>query len=260
MIGLTTSIPQRYEGRALVNLYQLRVKHGFAHPIEIWEAGEEISVEARSLLEKLSGVQFRNTLEFDDRIGEWRGFQIKGPAILHSKFEHCIWCDGDAELFQNPVKLLETEAYEQTGSYIFHDFAEWTFNSLQDIESPKFNSVGHFRARQEFLRDLFPKRPVAFPQEWSYIYEDVLPVEPVQEAFAETAVFAFDRGRHLDVAQTFYNMNYLHPYTYKRVHGDKELLWMSFLLHEKPFGIHPEYPTWNGGKPRQTLGGEPFYV
>lgn len=260
MIQLSTAIPEKYEKTAIFNLLNLRLHMGFEHPIEVWEAGEELSEEGRHILSNMSGVTLRNTTEFDDRAQFWRGFQIKAPAMLYSSADHFIWCDADAHLFQNPTKLLNTELYTTTGSYIFRDFPDWNYNSFVEDAQHHFNSIPRYLARRRFVRELFPVKPEHFPSEWDHLYIDTLPTEPAAEAHAETGVFAIDRTRHADVIRTFYNLNYHHEYSYKYVHGDKELLWMSFLLHKKPYGIHPDRPQWNGGKPLQGFEGAGFYV
>lgn len=260
MIGLATAITKRYEHIAIPNFQRLVGEFGWEHPIEIWEAGEEISAEGRAALEAIPGVKFRNTLELDDRVGFWRGFQIKAPAVLHSEATHLLWCDADVRLYKSPAHLLETDGYKTTGSYIFHDFPDWKFSSLVEEATDKFHSIPYFLQRKRFLRALLPVKSVDFPAVWDYIYADDIPTRPVQEAFAETAVFALDREANRDVAQTFYNLNYHHNYTYRRFHGDKELLWISFLVHGKPFTMNPAMPVWEGWKPLQTFCGERFYV
>ncbi len=260
MIGLSTAIPQKYEQTAIFNLLHMRLHMGFQLPIEVWEAGEELSEEGRHVLSNVPELTLRNTTDYDDRIDFWRGFQIKAPALLYSTAEHFIWCDADAHLFQNPTVLLDTDMYRNTGSYIFRDFSEWAYSSLVEDAPQHFNSIPRYLGRRRFVRELFPTKPAHFPSEWDHLYEDSLPVEPAAEAHAETAVFAIDRSQHADVVRSFYNLNYHHSYTYRQVHGDKELLWMSFLLHKKPYGIHPDRPQWNDGKPLQSFDGKPFYV
>jgi hypothetical protein len=260
MIGLATSIPQKYESSAIYNILNLRVNLGWTHQIEVWEAGEEISEQGRDTLTNIPGVQLRNTLEYDDRVSMWRGYQIKAPALLYSAARHCVWCDGDSRLYQNPTALLESEEYEKTGSYMFRDFDIWKFKDFQENAFHKFNNIEHYFKRQQFIRQLFPSKPVHFPPEWDHLYTNGLPEEPVAEAHAETAVFAIDRERNADVVRSFYNLNYHHSWTYSVVHGDKELLWMAFLLHGKPYSIHPTYPEWRGHKPLQSFGGKEFYM
>lgn len=260
MIGLSTAITKRYELTVILNLKRLTGEFGWEHPIEIWEAGEEISPEGRIALEGLPAVKFRNTLEIDDRVEFWRGFQIKGPAIKYSKAAHFIWCDADVRLYESPAALLETDGYKETGSYIFRDFPDWKFSDLIEGTYDKFHSLPYFNQRKQFLRKLFPSKPTHFPEEWNYIFMDDLPVEPVEEAFAETAVFALDRERHTDVVQSFFNLNYHHNITYKHFHGDKELLWISFLLRGKPFTMNPVRPIWEGPKPLQMFDGRRFYI
>lgn len=260
MIGLATAITKRYEHIAIPNFQRLYSEFGWEYPIEIWEAGEEISAEGRAALEAIPGAKFRNTLEFDDRVGFWRGFQIKAPAVLYSKADHFLWCDADVRLYQSPGTLLETDGYKETGSYIFHDFPDWKFSNLSNSSQHGFHSLPHFQERKRFLRTLLPTKSANFPAVWDYIYADEVPTEPVQEAFAETAVFALNREANRDVTQTFYNLNYHHNYTYQRFHGDKELLWISFLVHGKPFTMNNAMPVWEGSKPLQTFHGERFYV
>ena len=54
--GIAIPVPQRYEKMTLVNIFNLRNTFQFQDPIEIWEVGEELSLEARNLLSSFSNL------------------------------------------------------------------------------------------------------------------------------------------------------------------------------------------------------------
>ena len=105
---------------------------------------------------------------------------------------------------------------------------------------------------------LVPNKLDFFPKEWSYLYYDGYAGYPVAEALVESGVFFVNREKNNDVINTFYELNDNWKENYKYVHGDKDLVWLSFLKNNKPFSLNPEYPQHNGSL-IQTYKNKPFY-
>lgn len=96
--------------------------------------------------------------------------------------------------------------------------------------------------RRGWLRSLVPKKPVFFPEEWHYIYEDSIPLAPVHEAYMEAGAVYLDRNRHKDTIDAVFELNDQHERTYRWIWGDKETWWIACCICNKPFAMHSQYP------------------
>ena len=267
LTGIAIPSPEKYKEYIVQNIFNLTINLDYKDPIEIWEVGEELSSESRSILSVFSNVVFKNTTDFDDRIEHWRGFQAKAPVLKYSKLNHIIICDADVTILKNPSIIQASEEYAKTGSYMFRDLELWKFNlSLTNFNinnqnenyTDKFTSFYYYDIRKKFVMSLVPNKLDFFPKEWSYLYYDGYAGYPVAEALVESGVFFVNREKNNDVINTFYELNDNWKENYKYVHGDKELVWLSFLKNNKPFSLNPEYPQHNGSL-IQTYKNKPFY-
>jgi hypothetical protein len=258
--GIAIPVPQKYEDITLKNIHCLRATYGYQEQIELWEVGEEISEEARTYFSSMENIVFRNTLDYDDRIAHWRGYQVKGLVVKETSLDHFIFCDADSLFLQNPSIIQDSFEYQDTGSYMFRDFSCWQFKDLQKHGKDKWSDLDYFLGRKSFIQKLLPIKSPYFFSEWNYLYEDAIPTSPVLESSAETGVFYLNRMRHPDVAQRFYELNNNWQETYKYTHGDTATLWLSFVLQNKPFSINQESPLSFHGFPRQLYKGHDFYI
>ena len=67
MQGFVIPVPQKYEQIAIANIKSIRNKFKIDTPVEIWEAGSEISDAAREEFKKMENIIFRNVSEYTDR-------------------------------------------------------------------------------------------------------------------------------------------------------------------------------------------------
>jgi hypothetical protein len=265
MAGIAIPAPAKYIDQILKNIYNLRINIRYTDPIEIWEVGEELTSEMRMVLSLFPNVTFKNTTDFDDRIEHWRGFQAKAPVIKYSKLNDIIMCDADVVLFQDPSIIQKSSGYNETGSFLFLDFPYFYYNlpskRVKDQTSiEKFNSHDYYDKRKSFVRSIIPKPPSFFPSEWKHLYEDSYPTSPAPEGLVESGVFYINREKHSDVIDTFYNLNFNWKETYEYTHGDKELTWLSFMVHNKNITINTSYPYPYKGKICQVYNNSPFYI
>lgn len=243
MKGLVVAIPRNYENIALKNLEILRKVFKVKLPIEVWEVGKEISSEIRELLKKLGGIVFKNVEDYSSVPNKWKGWQIKAFAAQYCHFDEFILFDADVFFYQNPVLLFSSEGYKKTGTFFFRDLNTWKFHDLVDGSNENFTSLSYFTKRKEWIRSLCPIRSGFFPKEWNYIYDDILPGKPVDEAYMEAGVVAFDKNRHADSLSVVFQLNENYEETYKRVHGDKETWWLACCMVGKEFHMNEQLPS-----------------
>jgi len=207
--------------------------------------------------------KIKNTLEFDDRITHWRGFQVKAPVLKFSKATDIIICDADVTIFQDPVIIQNSKAYNDIGSYMFRDFKYWSWNLPKERNpnpTSNFENHDHYDRRRKFVKSIAPVLTSIFPSEWAYFYNDDYPSYPAEESLVESGVFFINRDKHQDVIDTFYDLNNNHKEIYQYVHGDKELVWLSFIKNNKSFSINDTYPVSLFNSLTQLYNNTPFYI
>ena len=80
------------------------------------------------------------------------------------------------------------------------------------------------------------------------------------EGLVESGIFYINRERHSDVIDTFYEFNCDWKESYECVHGDKEIIWLSFMRHNKKLTFNNAYPVPYEGKICQIYNSLPFYI
>ena len=268
MAGIAISAPHKYYEYLIKNVHHLRSNIKYMDPIEIWEVGDELTSEMRESLSLFPNIILKNTTEFDDRIQHWRGYQSKAAVIKFSKLNDIIISDADVVIFQDPSIIQKDNLYIETGSYLFRDYPYWVFNlppeRLSDQTNmtaiSKFTSHNYYDGRRSFIKSLLPNISPFFPQEWLHLYQDSYPNYPAAESLVESGLFYINREKNNDVINTFYDLNDNWKETYECVYGDKELLWLAFIKHNKKFTLHNHYPTSNNNKLLQIYNNNPFYI
>jgi len=266
MAGIAITVPLKYIDYLFNNLNVLSQDIKYTNPIEIWEVGDELNDDIRNKLSLYPNVILKNTTEFDDRVQHWRGFQAKAAITKYSKINDIIVCDADVTLLQDPLIVQQSKEYINTGSYLFRDYSYWYFD-LPQQKLPnqntleKFVSHDYYDRRRNFIKTISPNISPLFPKEWSHIYDEGYPSSRVFESLVESGLFYINREKHIDVIDTFYDLNNNWEYTYQCVHGDKELLWLAFIQHNKEFSLHNKYPTsYNNTYLLQLYNNSPFYA
>lgn len=243
MFGIIVSVPRKYEEYALATLSKLRHRWKVECPIEVWEIGKEVSEATRQALTTLGGVQFRDIGDFTSNPGHWKGYQSKAFAAQHTAFDEFLLFDADVSFFQNPLVVHQDPGYQSTGTFLFRDQWRWRFRkSLKANPKHKWESLEYFRGRKDFLRELFPTKPLYWPREWDFFFEEGLPNRSVPEAYMEAGVIYIDKKRHQDSVEWNYRLNEDHKKTYEFMWGDKDTWWMGCCLCGKPHTINKTYP------------------
>lgn len=259
MRGIVIACPQKYEKICLNNIRAVRIVHKCNLPIEIWEIGEEISPEIRREMSSISNIVFKNVNNFSKNPRHWKGFQVKVFALHHSEFDEAILCDADVTFYKSPEIIFLDEHYIRTGTYFFRDLDQWTFHNLSNAGANKFQSLQFFNARKQFFRHIMPNNPPHFPPEFSYIYSDDVPTEPVKEALQESGVVYINRRIHDKSMEHIYFLNYNHKITYNHVWGDKETFWIGCVMAGKEYYFNPTAGFMNGPFLTHKYGDMPFW-
>jgi len=244
--GIAIAVPRKYERICLSNVQNLRQLKCML-PIEIWEAGEEISPAARSEFAKIENLTFNNVNDYCDNGEHWKGFQIKAFILYHTSFEELILCDSDIIIHQNPGLIFQDKNYINTGTYFFKDLEKWQFSKLnnkwvqflQKISYNKFTNASFFIKRKKWLTALLPEKSPLFPVEWDYLYLNYIPDAPVKEALQESGIVLMNRKMHRESVQNIYDLNNNHKETYQYIWGDKETFWIGCVMANKPFYFNP---------------------
>jgi hypothetical protein len=163
VFGLVITIPRKCEKTALDNILRIRARFRLDLPIEVWELGEEISLETRKRLHQLKGVIFKDVGDFTADVERWRGFQIKAFAARHTSFDEFLLAAPTFRFWQNPLKVLSDEGYKRTGTFFFRDLKRWRFHGSSDAD--KLRSIDFFNGRKTWLRSFAAHQaPVLSPR------------------------------------------------------------------------------------------------
>ena len=234
MRGIIIPCPAKYQLICLNNIKMLREQLNCQLPIEIWEIGDEVTDNVRTIMIQ-KNCTFENVNNYADVDPKhWQGFQVKAFVLYYTKFDEVILCDADVTFFKNPEIIYQDENYINTGTYFFRDLDQWKFHDLQHSNN-KFSSIAFYNNRKNFILNLIPKITDIFPKEWSYLYENNIPTSPVKEALQESGVVYIDKNKHKTTIMHIYMLNYNHLETYNYIHGDKETFWIACVMSNKPF-------------------------
>jgi len=259
MRGIVIACPNKYQTICLENIQSLRHTHHCNLPIEIWEIGNEIDKDIKQKMEMISLVSFKNVNDYCDNPDHWRGFQVKVFALYHSEFDEAILCDADVTFLKNPEIMYDDVHYQQTGAYFFKDLEQWTFCYLSDWNTCKFHNLDFFNNRKRFIQSVIPTKTDKFPAEWSYIYDNDIPSEPVKEALQESGVVYLNKNRQKESLHHIFELNKNHEETYKYVWGDKETFWIGCVMADKAFYFNPESGYMHNGSLTHSYKNEMFW-
>jgi len=228
--GLIIPIMEKYENILIENINNL-YKLNFTLPIELWQIGNEISVNATKNIEELQKthkIKFKNVKDYTTDYSHWQGFQIKAFAVKYSEFDEVILCDCDIFFGVNPEIIFEDKKYIETGSFLFKDYLHHYPKNREEINN-----------RIEYIKKIIPIKNKYFPNEWEYVYANNYDMKKHSWYYVESGVVYINKKIHTDVVDTLYDLNYKWEETYKYVYGDKETFWLSFVINNKPFAINP---------------------
>ena len=225
------AVIEKYEKILIENLNDLFEKHNFKLPIELWQIGNEISEDATLKIQKMQSkhdIRFKNVEDYSDNPRHWKGYQIKGFIFKHTDFDEVILSDCDTVFHVNPEIIFDDTMYIATGSFLFKDYLYHYPSSLEEIKN-----------RIRFIKKLIPTPNQYFPREWEYIHSGMYDHTKHSWYYQESSVVYINKKIHADVVDTVYKLNEDWKENYKYVLGDKEMVWLAFVMHNKPFYMNP---------------------
>ncbi|MCP4318087.1 MAG: hypothetical protein GY789_19225 [Hyphomicrobiales bacterium] len=257
---ILVAVPQVYEKQCLRNLKRLR-KKGCKLKIEIWQLyRDEVSDDYKKRFQRIRNIDFQYVEDHEENRRHWQGFQIKAFMMKHTCHEEIIIVDADVYFHRKPDLLFDDEDYKRTGFYFFRDWEHWQFSKFTNAPGvSRFNDLAYFQNRKQFIRQLMPDMPEKFPEEWSYIYDDELPVVPVAEGLQESGVVYMNKKDNGEVVETVYALNEDNELTYERLYGDKETFWLGCVMNDQDFGMNDTPAYWYRKALTHDYKGKPFW-
>jgi hypothetical protein len=210
-------------------------------PVEIWEAGNELDT-TRKWLKELDGVRLRDMADHVDDIRQWRGWQIKGAIPSFTAFDELLLIDADISFAINPEVLFRTAEWMQTGTYFFRDEqSRWHWFAGEHCKS--CNDHRFYQSRKKWVQALLgTPMPKTVPQEWAYHWQEKT-VNNATKEIMDSGVVLLDRRRHPGLLKHLFELNRNKAETYKYIWGDKETFWLSAVLADEPYALHPVQGT-----------------
>ena len=233
--GIIIAAIENYEKLLIYNINTLRNQINCNLPIELWQIDQEISDEAKSILESKKdewNLSFKNVSDYTDNPEHWRGYQIKAFIMKHTTFDEAILFDCDSIFLQNPEIIFDDPGYKRTGTFFFKDYLRHKPKSEEEEER-----------RIKWFQKMMPFPSPYLPKECYYLYDNPTNVQQYW-FYQESGMVYLNRKMHPEVINTIFDLNNNHKETYQYVHGDKETFWIACLLNNVPFHMN-QYPGIN---------------
>lgn len=235
------------------------MEHGSNLPVEIWYAGNELSLENQKRLARFGNVYFRDAVEvFGGVPQDYWGYHIKGWMLKGSRFDEVMIADADVYFAQNPEKLFWHIGYRDTGALFFRDFRMKEFGPNPDHEKEtekgctkwKHGYLDSYLLRRRYFRQWIPQPSCYLPKDMLFFWGDTKPTE--EEKFLihyqEAGVVLIDKKRHRKGVEKIHALNVNHKETYKIVYGDKETYWIGMEMAQEPYAFNHGFPVNIRGK------------
>lgn len=161
-IGMVIACNDHYARNLFANLSFVRTALGCRLPVEIWYAGDELSLLNKSLLQSLGKITFHDIAEIlGGNPEKYRGYHIKGLALAASTLDEIILADADLFFFQSPTKLLKYPRSREYGALFFRDREEFCFQDYQTTRlwyhDRHYTTSFTYAQRKKIVRHLIPK-------------------------------------------------------------------------------------------------------
>jgi hypothetical protein len=165
-----------------------------------------------------------------------RGFFCKAAALVLSPYQETIISDLDVVFFKDPLSVLASRAYQETGAVYFRD---------------KHYSGDCNGAFQTGIRKLFTNLTDGQPSGDGYALYSKIQAdanggslywrhesntsEPCYLNFQDSSLIVFDKARH---PMTLHYLAQLLP-GFALGYGDKEIYWIANTMADEPFSFEP---------------------
>lgn len=245
--GIVIAACDRYVEDLIPSLTFLREHVGCTLPIEIWHAGDELSLENQKRLLAFKDVIIGDiTKKVPREAKHFRGFQIKGYLPGVSSFDEVIIMDADLIFYQDPALLFEHEGYKKTGAFFFCDQESYKFFGYPRVAGRLYHGgLSSYYHSRKILFTTFIKTPSdSFPEKWKIYWSDEAPtpLTPFPSEHQESGCVVIDKKRHEQGIRFIQELNADYQNTYKYVWGDKETYWLGFEMAGEPYYFNETVP------------------
>lgn len=246
--GIVIAVCDRYVEDLLPSLHFLRHHLHCTLPIEVWHAGDELSLPNQMRLSAFTPLTIHDMTEkFDHPATHFRGFQIKGYLGLATRFDEFIIMDADLLFYQNPESLFDHPGYQKTGAFFFCDQESYRFYGYLRIPGRLYHGglLSSYNNRRDFLTTLIDKPSNYLPSRWHHYWQDEhpTPLDPLPSEHQESGCVVIDKKRHLQGLEEVRKLNENYHNTYRYVWGDKETFWIGFEMATEPYYMNPTVPA-----------------
>ena len=239
--GIVIPCNDKYFHYTLPSIAQLVFTLKTTLPIEVWHAGEELSIENIAILEKIPGVTVR---DLKDVLGDFayqcRGWQIKPEVIAATNFTDVLLVDADAYFFRDPAFLFDHPEYFKKGVILFRDRIAFTYPFPPQLGNPSY-SIDRYIKQRDFITGLVPKPSPYVLEEWRHYWQGNLPSiqDPVPSGEVESGCVVFNKITHKRGLEAIVDLNRNWRVTYEYVYGDKDTFWIGLEIAREPYYVEP---------------------
>lgn len=271
--GIVTTCNNVYAKLLYANLKILRNELKCDLPVEIWHAGDELSIGMKKKLLSIFNVTiFDLAKKYSGSMIEYRGWHTKVYALIESRFTEAMLMDADLFLYKNPEVLFERGDYKKTGAFFFRDRRNFMIpgkvSLLQTSYNARVGTIEYYKNTRNFIRGLIKTPSKCLPADWRHYWQDSLPslTAPITNHKMEAGLVLINKKIHQKALKDIFKLNKNRRETYKFIYGDKETYWIGMEMNQEPYSVNSEYATSIYTRPNQIrvhivqfLDKEPFY-
>ena len=212
--GIVMPVPGKFFHHAYFLCQSLRKMH-CKLPIQIWQAGDELSDEQVAMFNDIPDLVIHDIMDYIPGKDEqfFRGFQMKPLSLICSSFQHVLTMDADLVYLKNPESLFTSEIYEKNGCLFWHD-------RFKPIHNPRYINNSRAVHLWYHLKIKHPSERLKHSNFWNGRSRN----------YQESGSVYIDKSRFPETLRNLYQLNIDYEFTYQFMHGDKETYWVAMEM------------------------------
>ena len=242
--GIIVAVCDKYMEDFYPALAWLRLVQKCTLPIEVWHAGDELSLQAKQDLLRFGNLTFCDIAKQREKDPqEFRGYQIKPYILQETKFDRVILMDADIYLFLDPADLFELSQFRETGAFFFRDTDNKRYVS-PNSRHPRMYPYHVYESRKKLLQEYIQHPSPYLPKEWLYFWTGPDPTDehPQPAEFMESGLVVIDKQRHVRGIQEIVKINEDWRRVYQILLGDKDTFWIGLEIAKEPYSVNQKIP------------------